>query len=412
MSEQRTWNSAIREAETHRLSRFTIPVQCIWWKATHSNKQGRIRPSMPPSLESAIRASATRLSHYIEVHRVHPEVSFHEHIKQRRRDKAVRASSFKLIYLDTMAWKCVVDYQQNKASLTEAMKAFGASIKRAVLTGRFAFPIGVPTYFELDSMVDPATREALKKLVDEFSQELCIASFHDRIGSELQMLRTNRLSGAEGPEDFLCSPVEMMGVPTISLPEFVKAQVSDATFNKAFFDALYELPFSIQLDVAGNAPGKKWDNSRGIADLNEGKAQHQAEVVNLNTGIFLELKGGIEAWLINEGLALNHQEITLDALNAMNHWKQAPSSRALPTMRILSSLYGLMRFDPNRRYKNGDPNDFLIAASALPVAHALFTDRKFANLLSDKRIGLDTFLDCTVVAGFGEMARHLEEQMQ
>lgn len=134
--------------------------------------------------------------------------------------------------------------------------------------------------------------------------------------------------------------------------------------------------------------------------------------MNLNTGIFLELKGGIEAWLINEGMALNHQEITLDALNAMNHWKQAPSSRALPTMRILSSLYGLMRFDPNRRYKNGDPNDFLIAASAFPVAHALFTDRKFANLLSDKRIGLNTFLDCTVVAGFGEMARHLEEQMQ
>lgn len=367
---------------------------------------------MPPSLESAIRASATRLSHYIEVHREHPEVSFHEHVKQRRRDQAVRASSFKLIYFDTLAWKCVADYQQNKATLTAAMKAFGASIERAVLTGRFAFPIGVPTYFELDSMVDPTTREALKKLVDELSQGLCITPFHDRIGSELQMLRTNRLSETEGPEDFLCSPVEMMGIPTISLPDFVKAQVDEVTFNKAFFDALYELPFSIQLDVAGNAPGEKWDNSRGIADLNDGKAQHQAEVVNLNTGIFLELKGGIEAWSINEGMALNHQEITLNALNAMNHWKQTPSSHALPTMRILSSLYGLMRFDPNRRYKNGDPNDFLIAASALPVAHALFTDRKFANLLSDKRIGLDKFSDCTVVSGFEEMARYLEEQTQ
>ena len=195
------------------------------------------------------------------MHRAYPDVSFHEHVKQRRRDKSVRASSFKLIYLDTMAWKCVADYQQNKASLTESMKAFGANIKRAVLTGRFAFPIGVPTYFELDSMVDPTTREALKKLVDELSQGLCIASFHDRIGSELQMLRTNRLSEAEGPEDFLCSPLEMMGVPTISLPPFVKAQVSEARFNKAFFDTLYELSFSIQLDVAGDAPGKKWDNS-------------------------------------------------------------------------------------------------------------------------------------------------------
>jgi hypothetical protein len=203
-----------------------------------------------------------------------------------------------------------------------------------------------------------------------------------------------------------------MGIPTISLSDFVKAQVDETTFNKAFFDALYELPFSIQLDVASNAPGEKWDNSRGIADLNDGKVQHQSEIMNLNTGIFFELKGGIEAWFINEGMALNHQEITLDALNAMNHWKQVPSSHALPTMRILSSLYGLMRFDPNRRYKDGDPNDFLVAASALPVAHALFTDRKFANLLSDKRIGLDKFLDCTVVSGFEEMAEYLEKQVQ
>lgn len=365
---------------------------------------------MSTFLDSAIRASATRLSQYIEAHRGHPEISFHDHVKQRRREKAAHASSFKLICLDTLAWKCLADYRQNKTTLTAAMKEFGANIDRAAQTGRFAFPVSVPTFFELDSMVDPATREALKKLVDELSHGLCITSFHDRMGSELQMLRTGIVDKAEGLENFLCSPVEMMGVPAISLPAFVKAQVDEVTFNKSFFDALYELPFSIQLEVASNAPGEKWDNSRGITDLNDGKAQHQAEVVNLNTGIFLELKGGIEAWFINESMALNHQEISLDALNAMNHWMHTPSSRALPTMRILSSLYGLMRFDPNRRYKNGDPNDFLIAASALPVAHALFTDRKFANLLADKRIALDKFTDCTVVSGFDEMARYLEEQ--
>ncbi|WP_139169770.1 hypothetical protein [Chitinasiproducens palmae] len=175
------------------------------------------------------------MSHYIEVHRAHAGVSFREHIKQRRRDKAVRASSFKLLYLDTMAWKCVADYRQNKASLTEAMKTYDANAKRAVITGRFAFPIGIPTYFELNSMVDPTTREAFKKLVDELSQGIFIASFHGRIGSELQMLRTNRLSEAEGQRGFLRSPVEVMAVPTISLPNFVKAQVSEATFNKAFF---------------------------------------------------------------------------------------------------------------------------------------------------------------------------------
>ncbi|HDR9796764.1 TPA: hypothetical protein QDC59_000301 [Burkholderia cenocepacia] len=366
---------------------------------------------MLPSLESAIKASAARLGRYIEVHRGRSEVSFAEHVKQRRKDKATHASSFKLIYLDTHAWKCLADYRQGKSTLTVAMGAFGASIERAVQTGRFAFPIGVPTYFELDSIIDPASQETLKTLVDELSQGLCITSFHDRMGSELEMLQSNTLGDVEGLEDFLCSPIEMMGIPTISLQGLVKEHVDQITFNKAFFDVLYELPFSIQLEVASDAPGGKWNNKHGIADLNEGKVKHQSEVVNLNTGIFLELKGGIEAWFINEDRGLDLQQITFDALNAMNHWKREPTSRALPTMRILSSLYGLMRFDPNRRYQQGDPSDFLVAASALPVAHALFTDRKFATLLSDKRIGLNTFLDCTVVSGFEEMSRYLEEQM-
>lgn len=366
---------------------------------------------MSPSLESTIQASAARLAHYIEVHRGNSHVSFAEHVKQRRRDKITHASSFKLIYLDTLAWKCLADFRQGKSTLTAAMKVFSTSIEQAVQTGRFAFPIGVPTYFELASMVDPATQGMLKVLVDELSQGLCITSYHDRVGSELEMLRTNNLAEVEGLEGFLCSPIEMLGIPTMVLPAFVIEYVDQITFNKAFFDTQCEVPFSIQLDIASSAPGGRWDNSRGIVDLNDGKVKHQSEVANLNTGIFLELKGGIEAWFINEDKPLDQQQITSDALNAMTLWNQQPASQALPTLRILSSLYGLMRFDPNRRYKNGDPNDFMVAASALPVAHALFTDRKFATLLSDKRIGLEKFLNCSVVSGFEEMSRYLKEQM-
>jgi hypothetical protein len=367
---------------------------------------------MSQLLESIIKESATKLTYYLGIHKGRPEVSFHDHIRQRRKDKSAHASSFNLIYLDTLAWKCLADYRQKKPKLTTAMKAFGESIERAIKTKIFAFPIGVPTYLELDSMTAPSTQETLKILVDELSQGLCIKSFHERIGIELQMLRTNKIEEAEELQDFLCSPVEMMGIPYISPPKVLTSQISEITLNKALFDTLYDLPFSIQLEVASKAPGEKWDNSRNTSNLNSDKAQHQSEVQNLSIGIFLELKGGIEAWFINEGLTPNPQEVLLYALTAMNYWKNVPSSRALPTMRILSSLYGLMRFDPNRRYKDGDSNDFLVAASALPVANALFTDRKFSNLLSDKRVGLQSFSNCVVVSGFEEMSQYLEERMQ
>ncbi|MFD2642679.1 hypothetical protein [Pseudomonas japonica] len=90
---------------------------------------------MPTPLESAIQTSATRLNHYIDIHRRHPEVSFVDHLKQRRREKNAHASSFKLIYLDTLAWKCLADFRQGKPTLTAAMKAFGASIEQVFQTG-------------------------------------------------------------------------------------------------------------------------------------------------------------------------------------------------------------------------------------------------------------------------------------
>lgn len=366
---------------------------------------------MSQPLDSAIRATVARIDHYIEVHRSHPEIELHAHIRMRRRERAERANSLKLIYLDTNAWKCIADYRQSKTNLSAAMRLFGASMERAIGTGKFAFPIGLPTYFELDSMTDPVTRRTINLLVDEYSQGFCITPFQDRVGSELYQLRMGNLNPLEGLKDFLCSPIELLGIPTISSLGFLEQHVDKVTFNKAFFDAVAELPFSVQLDVAGTSPDAKWDNSCGIADLNAGRIKHQSGTENLNTGIFLELRGCIESWFRDEEIAVTPQDINLYAINAQYHWHEAPSSKALPTLRVLSSLYGLMRFDVQRQYKKGDPNDFMVAASAIPIAHALFTDRKLANLLSDSRIKLNKFSNCVVISGFEEMAKYIDDQL-
>jgi len=291
------------------------------------------------------------------------------------------------------------------------MVTFGNALEQAAQSGKFVFPIGLPTFFELDSMTSPETRAAVTELADELSQGFCIVPYHERVRDELRKLRSGTLEEPDAIEDFLCSPIELLGIPVISLPAHVTTHVDQNTFNKAFYDTLSELPFSIQLEVAGSSSGAKWDNARGIADMNEGKDAHQADITNLNTGIGIELKALIQAWFAAEEIDVSPKDIGLYALNALYHWNQNPTSRALPTLRILSSLYGLMRFDSQRRYRAGDPNDFMVAASALPVAHALFTDRKLANFLADPRIHLVASSDCTIVSGFDEMAKYLADQL-
>jgi len=362
---------------------------------------------MSQLIESAVQSVTAKLNDFIELHRGQRGITLTAHVRAKRKERSACATTRELIYLDTNAWKCMADYRQGKSTLTAAMIAFGQSLERAVRTDAFVFPIGLPTFFELDSMTHPTTRNTMTALVDELSRGLCIAPFQDRVGYELRQLRRNDFDTPDELADFLCSPIELLGIPALSLPGFAKEHVDEETFNKAFFDSISELPFSFQLEMAGLAPSAKWNNSRGIADLNAGRTEHQDQVVNLNTGIFLELKGCIAAWFDHEGIELGPKDIGHYALNAQYHWHQSPATRALPTLRILSSLYGLMRFDSQRKYHGGDPNDFMVAASALPVARALFTDRKLSNLLSDPRIGLSRFSDCTVVSGFDEMAKYL-----
>lgn len=130
--------------------------------------------------------------------------------------------------------------------------------------------------------------------------------------------------------------------------------------------------------------------------------------MNLNTGIFVELKGIIEAWKTGEGIPFLPPQTVQQAAAIQYHWHQNPTSRAMPTLRVLSSLYGMMRFDGNRKYKDGDQADFLTAASALPIAEAFFTDRRLAALLAEPTLSLKSFSKCVVVSGFEEMTKYIE----
>lgn len=365
---------------------------------------------MTTTFGQTFQSAAQRINYHLERHRGSPQISLPEHIRAARKERASRISSKHLIYLDTNAWKCLADYKEGKPRLTTAMTDFAQAMERAQSSDKFVFPIGLSTFFELDSMTSQATHDTLLKLVDGLSQGYCIAPFTERIGQEIEYLTRGELATQEDASQFLRSPFELLGIPVASFDERVASPEDQVTFSKAFFDTLAELPFSLQLEISRSAPGPKWSNSREIPELNQGKVDHQEVVSNLNTGIFLELQGSIRTWCAAEDATLSPEQISLLTLNAQFYWHQHPTSRSLPTLRVLSALYGLMRYDPQRRYKEGDPADFLAAAAALPVAHALFTDRRLAALLSDSRIAINKFTSCSVISGFDQMADYLTQK--
>ncbi|MDD2064514.1 hypothetical protein [Pseudomonas sp. 25571] len=362
-------------------------------------------------LDLKAREMLPRINHYLSVHSGQEHIDFVEHLRSRRREKSIQAQRYTLIYLDTNAWKCAADYRQGKVLPHPEMTIYAEALERAAGTGEFAFPIGAPTYFELDSMTDPSSRDSLSRLVDELSKGFCTLPHSDAIGSEISQIRLGQLDEVSVNRDMLCSPVELMGIPSITFNDLMPPGIDQTTFCKAQYDVLTELPFSVQLEVARIASGEKWNNRRGIDELNARKVALQAKIPDLIAGQFIELQDGMESWYAENGIDASPLQIMSEAVQALKYWKDNPGTKALPTLRIISSLHGLMMFDAQRKYKKGDLCDFLVAATALPATSAFFTDRKLANTLADPRIKLDTIFDCDVVSGYGEMAKYLSAKM-
>ncbi|MPQ69531.1 MULTISPECIES: hypothetical protein [unclassified Pseudomonas] len=366
---------------------------------------------MPEKLARIIESASKRIDLHIERHRLTQQVSLPDHIRAVRRDRVARIGHRRLIYLDTNAWKCLADHQQGKPGLTPAMIEFAEAMVHARSSNNFIFPMGVTSFLELDSMTDQGTQNSLLSFVDDLSQGCCIAPFSERTEEEILRLISGDFTEENDASQFLCSPVELLGLPAVSFSGRAAPIIDELTLSKALFDTFAELPFSLQLELGYSAQGPRWNNSYGISEANQGKQDYQELIVNLKVGIFVELKGAIEAWNISVGGGLSAQEITELAGRALVHWVKQPTSRAFSFLRITSALHGLMRYDSQRRFKSGDFMDFMVAGTALPVAEALFTDKKLAALLKDSHIGLDQFTDCAVVSGFENMAAYLTKEL-
>lgn len=356
-------------------------------------------------------AAAEQLTSHENTYAGQPGVSLAQHIRLKRKELAASAKGYRLIYLDTNAWKCVADFQSGKPTLKPEMQYFAAMVERASNSDVFAFPIGAPTLFELDAMKSDQTRDSINPLVNRLSRGLCFQPHTERLDTELGHLRSGQFPEREGLDSFLCSPVELLGIPQIEPTSTWPRNVDALAFNKAIFDVMAGMPISVLLELGRHLDEARWDNSLGIDELNASKAANKNVVINLNTGIAIELSRIIQSWHQAVNAPITADEVTVQAVCAMGHWHENPETKALPTLRTLASTHGLMRHDRQRTYHKGDPNDFMVAATALPVCSALFTDRALANLLADKRISTKRYSNCEVVSGYQAMARYLEQYL-
>ena len=352
--------------------------------------------------------SHLRLEHFHKFHSKHIDVSLSEYIRQKRQFILVGHESKKIIYYDTNAWKCISDYVIGKPTLTPDMIAFAELATDKNVVDKCIFPIGLSTIFELQTMTDPLTIESLSKLIDDYSKNICIAFETERIETEFALFRQNAKIAINPKELFFRRPFELFGIPMVELPNEWKSHFEITAFNKALYDVLLELPASAQLSLAFEQKDEKWDNEKGIAELNKGKLENKNDIANFTTTVFIELAGSLSTLVSDEPRILGMIQPKYFAAQAILHWKANPKSYHLSTARVLANLYGLMRYDKHRVYKKGDISDFFTAASALPIADAFFTDRRLSYIATDAQTEISKFCHCDIIFGFNNFASYLQ----
>lgn len=364
---------------------------------------------MPPSpLDKHVNASSELLRERLQHHREAAPCSFDDHVQQKRCELAHHLEGKRVIYFDTNVWKCLSDFLRGKPNLTPAMKAFCelASSERVLST--CAFPIGLSTLFELQSMNDPETQSTLLQLVDRYSRNVCLLPHTDVIQDELKRFMRSPALQPPLPLAHFCRAVELLGVPRATFPPGLLPGNEEAAWRKAVYDLAAGLPVSVQLEMAQGPGVEPWDNQAGIADMNDGKQAHQQSIKTYPDAVFVELAGSLAFCLPERPLIGKFTQPKHWALEAMMHWHEQPMSKHLATARVMAHLHAVMRFHGNRVFKRGDVADFATAASAIPVCHALFTDERLVNIARDHHSGISQFSTCQLVHGFDQFTAYLQ----
>jgi len=370
------------------------------------NEEDQVKEVASP-LDKYLQSDQVMASDRFVFHRANPDVTFDEYRQNQRRTIRERVQSKRIIYLDTNAWKCLSDYERGKTNLIDAMVDFAQTMNSERVRNNCVFPIGSATLFELQSMDDPVSLSTLTDLVERFSMNVGYQPPNEMIDQELALFnRKDTRDACAEPERF-CHPMEITGKLEVKVPNLLP--VADTlAFKKTLLDIIHALPTVAHLEMAAASVHPQWDNTAGIDEMNEGMAAHQHELENFPHALLVELTA-IMKFHVPDGPPIGgYPPQRAQALMAMVHWHENPRSRHLMTARIQANLHATVRSIENRKFRKGDIADFVTAQVALPSAHALFTDKAFANLLNEPQIGLKQFCSCEVVSGFDNFAAYLK----
>ena len=337
-------------------------------------------------------------------HKLHPEVSLERYVRAKVIETADRSLARKRIYLDTRYWVALRDVQLQRAR-NAIDKELLDTLIQLVRGGKAICPINANLFAELLKQRDEKTRLATAQVIDELSLGIGIQSEDERVGTEIMHCLQRSLRGQDALEPLerlvWTSVSYLLGYtfPTIDiLPEGEMLAL-----QKSFTDDFWNIPFSEQVSMLGDAPVQfdgRWDR---IAEKINRETQkyggnpksfkqvHVDEFVGFLDGFLPAMRQmvgrvtaqGMGLPVSEEGQLASEEDARILLRILREAFRKNKLGTQLPSVVIKSGLYAAIRWNRGRQYKGNDLHDFGHASAALFYCDYFATDSGLRHLVND-----------------------------
>lgn len=312
----------------------------------------------------------------------------------------------KIVYLDLKYWILLRDHGR----ITDvAKKKVVEQLTLLLDSNRCAFPISETTFWEIMKQSED-TRRLTFEVVDRFSQGLTIVNGTARLRVEFYywMQKYSKGAGLVEPAKLIWTNINL----EIGRKFYAdKAGLFNETMQKELLDLACRFSISdvFKLNNRFFPPVKYKDD---IDAFNENKEKYAHENKTFDEMFLSELGGMLdvfrddfngvmtECYFEETGRQPTKAEEQDTDTNAWckliyHAFRLKKITTELPLLKIYPTLHGVLRWNRDRKYKDGnDTMDVMHAATALPYCDYFFTEKELHTMIAQQ--GLDKAFGCIV----------------
>jgi hypothetical protein len=336
-------------------------------------------------------------------HKAHPDISPSVYLHALHVRLAQKIEPRRIIYIDTCHWVKMRHWLLDDFKKEPVYQKVLELLRKLKSEGQIVCPISFPMFTELMRQSDARTRTATAKLMDEFSDGICLQFPGDLMRLELrqQMLRSVLKENAPGMEERIWTKVGYLTGERFPVSSgFSKEDVE--YLQKTFLDFMWHARLEDKIDMLDQQSFPQGNGSMLASahnsDANFYKENQMAfaKVLEREKGLLfhIQLKG------IFEQTALEIQQDYPDQAakaTASQTLEKKPDPFVLPSLQIIAGINAIFMTSREKFIPN-DLVDAEHAALALPYCDIFFCDDPLAHKLKSSPLKLDTAYQTTVIS--------------